>query len=251
MRLPHTPSMTRLSKVGLLRGVHAPGSILVAGMVPRRHATLGVVPLLRALGARLVGFHDGFLRRDGRGVRSLHLLLAIRVVRRVEQRGLVVVEVLPRIHGLVLDALDDPIHAECEQRAHDRAKPVDVVIAREVPRHHAGTEGACGVEGAAGVEDAYELGDEEGEADADGCEERGLVLLGGKHKDGKDEEGGKEHLDEDALRDGGAGAERRADIQLARKDRGDDGCCADAGKHLREEAENGAGPREGADHVEA
>ena len=43
-------------------------------------------------------------------------------------------------------------------------------------------------------EDARELGDEQRETNADGCDERGLVLLRGEHEDGEDELGREEHF---------------------------------------------------------
>ena len=75
------------------------------------------------------------------------------------------------------------------------------MVAREVSVHDAGPEGAHGVQAAASVEDAHQLGDEEGEADADGGEEGGFGFLGREHEDGDDEEGGQEHFEEEALSD--------------------------------------------------
>lgn len=49
--------------------------------------------------------------------------------------------------------------------------------------------------------------DEEREADAQGREVGGAVLLGGEHHDGEDELDGEEHFDEEALGAGRAGVE--------------------------------------------
>ena len=64
------------------------------------------------------------------------------------------------------------------------------MVVVEFAEDDAGTEGAGGVEAAAGVVDAHELGDEEGEADADGGDEVAAVFLGGEHEDCEDELGG-------------------------------------------------------------
>lgn len=78
--------------------------------------------------------------------------------------------------GFVLEHLDELVEARGEEAAKTRSDPVDPVIAREGTGDDGGAEGARGVEGAAGVVDAGELGDEKGEADADGGEEGGFVL---------------------------------------------------------------------------
>ena len=45
-------------------------------------------------------------------------------------------------------------------------------------------------------EDSRHLGDEQGESDADGCQERSLVLLRSEEEDGDDELGCQEHLND-------------------------------------------------------
>ena len=76
------------------------------------------------------------------------------------------------------------------------------------------------------------------------------MLLRGEHKDGDDEQRGKEHLHEDALRDGHTGAERGRNIQVAGKHCRNDSSRAHAGKHLRDEAEDGADGGERANEIE-
>lgn len=48
----------------------------------------------------------------------------------------------------------------------------------------------------AGEEYTRKLGNKQGQANADWCYESALVLLCGEHKDGEDELGSKEHLDD-------------------------------------------------------
>jgi hypothetical protein len=45
-------------------------------------------------------------------------------------------------------------------------------------------------------EDSRQLGDEQGESNADGCQERSLVLLRSEQEDGDNELGCQEHLND-------------------------------------------------------
>lgn len=80
--------------------------------------------------------------------------------------------------------------------------------------------------------------------------ERPPMLLGREHEDGKDELGGEEHLDEEALRYGGAAAEGGADGEGAGEKGGDDGGGGDAAEELGRAEEEGARGGEGRGEVE-
>jgi hypothetical protein len=81
------------------------------------------------------------------------------------------VVILPRIRNLVLEHLDELVEDDGHDGAEARPHPVDPVLDVEDACYDAGPEAARGVQGAACVVDADELGDEEGEADADGGDE--------------------------------------------------------------------------------
>lgn len=66
------------------------------------------------------------------------------------------------------------------------------------------------------------------------------MLLCREHEDDEDELGGKEHLDEEALRDACAACEGCIDVEWAGEEGGDDGCCAHAGYELGDEDYDGA-----------
>ena len=140
--------------------------------------------------------------------------------------------VLPRIGFLVIHELDELVVSGREAGSHRGPEPVDPVIAGEIAVHDAGAERADGVQAAAGVVDAQELGDEQAETDADGGEEGGFGFLGREHEDRDDQEGGEEHLDEQALRGGRSGCEHRVDDHRAGQEDVDDGGSADGGQDL-------------------
>ena len=73
---------------------------------------------------------------------------------------LVVVEVLTRVDSLVFDHLDDSVHAKRQQGTQKRANPVDVVVSREVPCNHAGSEASGRVQATTSVENTNQLGNE-------------------------------------------------------------------------------------------
>ena len=82
-----------------------------------------------------------------------------------------------------------------------------------------------------------ELGDEESESDAHGGDERGFALLGREHEDDEDDEGGEEHLNEDALCDGGSVCEGCDDGDGAREHARVERCGDDARQQLGREKE--------------
>lgn len=124
------------------------------------------------------------------------------------------VRVLPGVRVLVPQGLDGPVQGKRDERPEPGPDPVDPVLGGEARGDDAGPEAAGRVQAAARVVDAAHLGDEEGEADADGGDEGGAVLLGREHEDGEDELEGQDRLDEDALREGHARRQGGADAQL-------------------------------------
>lgn len=69
------------------------------------------------------------------------------------------------------------------QRTEEWSNPVYPVVRLERGACYAGAERSRRVETGPGVEYAGDFGDEEGEADADGGDERVFGLLGGEDKD--------------------------------------------------------------------
>ena len=59
--------------------------------------------------------------------------------------------------------------------------------------------------------DSDQLGDKEGQTDADGRNERAFMLLRGKHENGEDQFGGKQHFYKETLDNRCAAAEGRLD----------------------------------------
>lgn len=102
------------------------------------------------------------------------------------------------------------------------------MLALEVRGHHAGTQAPGRVQGPPRVEDAGELRDEEREADPDGRDERGPVLLRREHEYRKHELEGEDGLDEDALREADSWRERGADVERRREHARGQACCCDA-----------------------
>jgi hypothetical protein len=82
-----------------------------------------------------------------------------------------VVVVLARVRDFVLEHLDELVEDDGDDGAEPRSNPVDPVLDVEDACYDAGPEAARGVQGAACVVDADELGNEKGEADADGGDE--------------------------------------------------------------------------------
>jgi hypothetical protein len=144
----------------------------------------------------------------------------------------VVVKVLSRVHSLILDRLDYLVHAPRKQGAHQRSKPIDVVISGKQPCNYTRTKATCRVQASTCEEDAYKFCNEESETDADGGEEGGFVFFGCEHEDGEDEEGGEEHLEEDTLGGGDALAQRGGYVEGAREDGADDAGGGHACEHL-------------------
>lgn len=115
---------------------------------------------------------------------------------------------------LILEHLNKPIEHPGDNGTEKRPHPIDPVLGIERGGDDTGPKAAGRVEGAAGELDADELGDEEGEADPDGGDKGGAVLLGREHVDGEDELGGEDGLDKDALCDIGPPAQRRPDVEV-------------------------------------
>lgn len=90
-------------------------------------------------------------------------------------------------------------------------------------------------DGEGGVGRTDQLADEESQADADRGEVGRLVLDDGQHDDDQDELGREEHLDEEALRDGGPAAQTRSAVQRAWEESADNASGSDAGYQLRRE----------------
>lgn len=81
--------------------------------------------------------------------------------------------------------------------------------------HGARPKRASRIERTARVIDADHLGYEEREPDADGRDERRLVLLLCEHEDGEDEFGGQQGFDEDALHEAGAAGKRGSHVKVS------------------------------------
>lgn len=92
---------------------------------------------------------------------------------------------------------------------------VNPMLPVENTRDHTRPKTPRWVQRASRVEDTYQLGNEERQADAHGCDEGGFVLLLGKHEDGEDQLGGEYGLDEDATHDGRRGRERGAHVEFS------------------------------------
>lgn len=129
-----------------------------------------------------------------------------------------VVGILTRIGDLVLEHLDEFVEQHRREGTAAGTDPVDPVFLVEGVGDDAGAQAAGRVQTAARVVDADEFGDKEGQADADGGDEGGLVLLLSQHEDSEDELGGQHELDEDALHErrvageGGAHVERGGEL---------------------------------------
>lgn len=92
----------------------------------------------------------------------------------------------------------------------------------------------------------HHLRNEERQANTDGSDESTAVLLARQHEDGDDQLGREEELDEEALGDAGAAAQRGGDPQGARGEAVDDGGGRDAGEELGGHDEREADPVGGA-----
>lgn len=125
--------------------------------------------------------------------------------------------VLTRIRRLVPQQLHQPIKPRGDDRPQARPDPVDPVIAVEAGQHDARPKTPRRVQAGAREVRARQHGDEQRQAEPDGRDEGGPLLLDGQEKHGEDEEDGQEHLDEDALRDRGAAAEGGAHRQGRRR----------------------------------
>lgn len=79
-----------------------------------------------------------------------------------------IVKVLARVHSLVFDGFDDLIHGPREEGAHERPEPVDVMVSREVVRHHARSKASCRIQTASCEEYSDQLGHKQRQPDSYG-----------------------------------------------------------------------------------
>lgn len=80
--------------------------------------------------------------------------------------------------------------------------------------------------------------DKQRQAESDRCDKRGPLFFYGQEENGEDEEDGEKHLDEQALRDGGAAAKGGTYGQGSRKECAGNGGGDDAAKKLYEDEES-------------
>jgi hypothetical protein len=177
------------------------------------------------------------LGRNGRYIRALDLIRRLGILRRLKQRSLMIIKILSRIDSLILYYFDDAIHSECQERAHDRSTPVDVMISRKLAGHYTRSETAGGIQTASSEEDAHHFGNKQAQADPDGRQKCGFVFLCCQHEDCEDEHGGQEHFEKHALGGGYALPQGGGYIERAGEDGGYDCGGADAREHLGDEAE--------------
>lgn len=116
-----------------------------------------------------------------------------------------VVVILAGIGSVILQPLENGVDGKGEKRAQEGPNPVDPLVTREV-----GDDGRAKrsrwVDASSGEVCAADVGDEDGEANAQGRQERGSVLFHGKEVDGDDELRCEEHFDKEAAGDAGAGS---------------------------------------------
>lgn len=115
---------------------------------------------------------------------------------------------------MILQPLQKAVHRKGEQRAHEWSSPVNPLVAREAG-DYTRAKGSSWVDAGAGEVCAAKVRDEDGEADAQGGQEGGAVLLHGEEVDRDDELRREEHFDEEAAGDAGAGRELVGDEERA------------------------------------
>lgn len=115
------------------------------------------------------------------------------------------VVILARIGIVILQPLENGVDGKGEKGAQQWPDPVDPLVAREVGDDSRAKRSGW-VDASSGEVCAANVGDEDGEANAQGCQERGSVLLNGEEVDGDDELRCEEHFDEEAAGDAGAGS---------------------------------------------
>lgn len=126
----------------------------------------------------------------------------------------VAVVVLAWIGEVVLQPLQKAVDCKGEQGAHEWSSPVNPLVAREAG-DYARAKGPSWVDAGAGEVCAAKVRDEDGEADAQGGQEGGAVLLHGEEIYCDDELCCEEHFDEEAAGDAGAGRELVGDEERA------------------------------------
>lgn len=97
----------------------------------------------------------------------------------------------------------------------------------------------------------HKLSNEEGQTNAQRCRARGAVLLNSHHEDGQDEDGGGEHLDEEAAGDAGVGTQRGAGLELSGEESGQHPRGGHSAQELGDEDDDGTDGANGADQDQA
>lgn len=75
---------------------------------------------------------------------------------------------------------------------HYRSQPVNPVVSSKICRRYARPKRARWVHGRAGVVDACDLDNEQGKANANGCDERVFGFFSREHENGEHQVGGQE-----------------------------------------------------------
>lgn len=155
-------------------------------------------------------------------------------------RPLDIFSVLARVGSPVLEPLEQAVHSPGEESTHEGSQPVDPVVADEAG-NHGRAEGTSRVDGGAGVIGPAHVRHEDGDADANGGQEGGTVLLDGEEVDGQDELRSEEHLEEETTDDAdvagqGVSHEQRAGDKTM-GDGGSRNACHDLGRDDHESTE--------------
>lgn len=145
--------------------------------------------------------------------------------------GLLHVIVLSGVRRLVLEPLEHGVDQERQNCTGEGADPVDPVVVDKAG-DDGRPEGASRVDRCSGPVCGGDVRDEHRDADADGGQESRAMLFDGEEVHRQDQLGGEQHLDEEALGDGGAVAKRVVDQEGPREDAVDDGGGSDAGCEL-------------------
>ncbi|KAI6761361.1 hypothetical protein HG531_001914 [Fusarium graminearum] len=146
-------------------------------------------------------------------------------------RPVKIIVILSRVGSLILEHLKDLVAAESQERTHKGPDVVDPVVTVEA-RDDRRTEGSGRVDGCARPVGRTDVGDEDGDTNADGGKMGAAVLLDGEEVDCQDELRSEEHLDEDTLSNACPVAESIGDEKLAGKECIRDACSGDGSDKL-------------------
>lgn len=146
-------------------------------------------------------------------------------------RPVKIIVILSRVGSLILEHLKDLVAAESQERTHKGPDVVDPVVTVEA-RDDRRTEGSSRVDGCARPVGRTDVGDEDGDTNADGGKMGAAVLLDGEEVDCQDELRSEEHLDEDTLSNACPVAESIGDEKLAGKECIRDACSGDGSDKL-------------------